>query len=350
MKPTILAVDDDPIILDMYQAILDEAYSLYLVSSGQEALDFLNSHPRVDLVLLDIMMAGMDGYQVCQKVRENPLFSHVKVFLVSSKVMLEDRLQGYAIGADDYITKPFEGSELLAKVKVFLRLKNAEEIDRIKTNFITLLTHEARTPLTSILGFAALLQESPNLDEKEKRFVEQIVRCGQALSRSSEKTVLLSDLKSGNIRIEKGKIRLNDFLAQCQGKFTKEAEEKHLSFQVRIDADLWIHGDPNLLGVAFEALLDNAVKFAREGTVVEVAVKAVRNRIQVEIANEGEKIAEQHRENIFDELSVQDVEHHHQGHGLSLAIARRIAEAHEGTLLAKNHNNGPVFMIDIKSY
>jgi len=349
MRSTILAVDDDPIILDMYQVILAEAYNLYLVSSGEEALDFLNSHSRVDLILLDIVMPGTDGYEVCQTVRQNPLFSHVKLILVSSKVMLEDRLRGYQIGADDYITKPFEGSELLAKVKVFLRLKTAEEIDRIKTNFITLLTHEARTPLTTLLGFAALLQESPALAEKEKHFVEQIIRCGQTLLRSSEKTVLLSDLKSGTIPIEKEKIRLNGFLTERQGKFTREAEEKQLVFQLRIDADLWINGDPKLLGIAVDALLDNAVKFARERTVVDVTVKAVRNRIQVEIGNEGEKIPPERREEIFDELSVQDLEHHHQGHGLSLAIARRIVEAHEGTLSVKNHDNGPVFMIDITS-
>jgi two-component system sensor histidine kinase/response regulator len=348
MRPTILAVDDDPIILDMYQAILAEAYNLCLVSSGEEALDFLNSHPRVDLILLDILMPGMDGYEVCQRVRQTPLFSHVKLILVSSKMMLDDRLRGYRIGADDYITKPFEGSELLAKVKVFLRLKTAEEIDRIKTNFITLLTHEARTPLTTLLGFAALLQESPTLAEKEKHFVEQIVRCGHVLLRSSEKTVLLSDLKSGTTPIKKETIDLNGFLAERQGKFTRQAEQKNLLFQLRTDADFRINGNPKLLAVAVDALLDNAVKFAREGTIVEVTVKAAQNRIQVEIGNEGEKIPAERHEDIFDELSVHDVDHHHQGHGLSLAIARRIVEAHEGTLSVRNDENGPVFIIDVK--
>ena len=349
MKPTILAVDDDPIILDMYEAILSDAYSLHLVSSGEEALNFLNSHPRVDLVLLDLMMPGMDGYATCQKVRENPLFAHVKVILVSAKVMLEDRLQGYEIGADDYITKPFQGSELLAKVKVFLRLKNAEEIDRIKTNFITLLNHEARTPLTTMLGYAAVLKESPHLDEQEKRFVDQIIKCGNALSRSSEKTVLLSDLKSGTVRLEKQKIYLNDVFAECQSKFTKEAEEKHLSLQFRNVSDLWIDADLKLLRFALDTLVDNAIKFAREETIVEVTVKKAEDRIQLEIANDGEKIPAEHREDIFDELLVQDIEHHHQGHGLSLAITRRIVEAHEGTLSVKDHDNGPVFIIEIKS-
>jgi len=148
MKPNLLAIDDDPIILDMYQAMLDVDYNIHLASSGEEGLALLNSNPRIDVILLDIMMPGLDGYQTCQRIRQNALFSHVKIILVSSKVKLDERLLGYQVGADDYITKPFEASELLAKIKVFLRLKTAEEIDRIKTNFITLFNHEARTPLT----------------------------------------------------------------------------------------------------------------------------------------------------------------------------------------------------------
>src|SRR6185369_4138543 len=127
MKPTILAVDDDPIMLDMYEAVLDDTYDLKLVSSGENALEFLAANPRVDLVLLDIVMPGMDGYEICRRIRSDASFAHVKIILVSSKVKLEERLCGYEVGADDYITKPFEASELTAKLKVFLRLKTAEE-------------------------------------------------------------------------------------------------------------------------------------------------------------------------------------------------------------------------------
>ena len=348
MKATLLAVDDDAIILDMYQAILENAYNLHLVSSAEQALDFLNSHPRVDLILLDIMMPNMDGYEACRKIRANPLFSDVKVILVSSKTMLDDRLHGYEIGADDYITKPFEASELLAKVKVFLRLKTAEEINKIKTNFINLLYHETRTPLTSLFGYAALLQESANLTPQEKYFVEQIRRCGEILLRSCEKTMLLSDLKSGKIPIEKTRTPLSIFFSDQQ-ELKEEASDKKCALQVRTEKDLGICADPKLFGVAIDALLDNAVKFARHGTVVEVTAKALPGCIRVEVANEGDKITAEQQEDIFNELSVQDVAHHHQGHGLSLAIARRIIEAHEGTLTVTNHDNGPVFVIDMKS-
>lgn len=349
MKATIVAVDDDAIILDMYQAILENAYNLHLISSAEEALDFLNSQPRsVDLILLDIVMPKIDGYETCRRIRENPLFSDVKVILVSSKMMLEDKLHGYEIGADDYITKPFEASELLAKVKVFLRLKNAEEINKIKTNFINLLNHETRTPLTGIFGYAALLRQSANLTPQEKYFVEEIQRCGETLLRSCEKTLLLSDLKSGTIPIDKARIPLSMFFYDYQQRFKEKTPDKQCTFRILSDEDLWIYADPKLLGIAIDALLENAVKFAREATVVDVTAKTLHDRIHVEVRNEGEKISPEQQEDIFDELSVQDVAHHHQGHGLSLAIARRIIEAHEGTLTVTNHENGPVFIIDMK--
>ena len=346
MKATILAVDDDAIVLDMYQAILDSAYKLHLTSSAEEALEFLNSRQRVDLILLDIMMPKMDGYEVCRRIRANPLFSDLKVILVSAKMMLDDKLQGYEIGADDYMTKPFDASELLAKVKVFLRLKHVEELNKIKTNFINLLYHETRTPLTSIFGYASLLRQSANLSLQEKYFVEQIQTYGETILKSCEKTMLLSDLKSGTIAVEKARIPLSLFISDQQG-FKEKALKNKCTLQIRSEEDLWVCADPKLFGIAIDTLLDNAVKFAREGSVVEVTVQALKDRIRIKIANEGDKISPQEQENMFDELWVKDVEHHHQGHGLSLAIARRIIDAHEGTLTLANHENGPAFVIEM---
>ena len=346
MKATVLAVDDDAIVLDMYQAILDSAYDLHVTSSAEEALEFLNSRRRVDLILLDIMMPKMDGYEVCRRIRANPLFSDLKVILVSAKMMLDDKLRGYEIGADDYMTKPFDASELLAKVKVFLRLKKVEEINKIKTNFINLLYHETRTPLTSIFGYASLLRQSANLSLQEKYFVEQIQTYGETILKSCEKTMLLSDLKSGTIAVEKTRIPLS-ILISDQQEFKEKALKNKCTLQIRSEEDLWVYADPKLFGIAIDTLVDNAVKFAREGSVVEVTVQALKDHIRIEIANEGDKISPEEQEHMFDELWVKDVEHHHQGHGLSLAIARRIIDAHEGTLTVTNHENGPAFVIDM---
>jgi two-component system sensor histidine kinase/response regulator len=348
MKATILAVDDDAIILETYQAILDNEYNLHFASSAEEALNFLNAHPRVDLILLDIVMPQIDGYETCRRIRENPLFSNVKIILVSSKMRLEDKLHGYEIGADDYITKPFDASELLAKIKVFLRLKTVEEINKIKTNFISLLHHETRTPLTGIFGYTTLLQQSGNLTAQEKHFLDEIRRCGETLLRSCEKTLLLSDLKSGNIPIEKSRIPLSMYFSDYEQRWQENPADQRCQLRIHSAEGFWIDADPKLFGIVIDTLLDNAVKFARESTVVEVTAKILNDRLRVEVANQGEKVLPERQEEIFNELSVQDVAHHHEGQGLSLALARRVIEAHEGTLTVANHADGPVFVIDMK--
>lgn len=342
---TILAVDDDTIVLETYRVLLEDAYHVHLASSGEEALNFLNRQPRVDVILLDVLMPTTDGYEVCRRIRNDPRLVDIKIIFVSSRIRLEERLQGYDFGADDYLTKPFEGSELLAKVKVFTRLKNVEEIDKIKTDFINLLYHETRTPLTGILGYAALLRQSPGLTPQEESFVEQIQRSGELILRSCEKTMLLSDLKSGNIAVSPSRIPLSMVLTH------QLHEASHRTREIRVggNTDLWIHADPKLLGIVMDILLDNAVKFSTKETSIEVNVESFEGRVRIEVANEGEPITPEQQENIFSEFAVPDVSHHHRGQGLNLAIARRIIDAHDGTLTITNRASGPVFAIELES-
>ncbi|MGH9361080.1 MAG: response regulator, partial [Thermoanaerobaculia bacterium] len=131
-RPRILVVDDDPINVCILEEILAEQYELATAGNGEEALEKAPAF-KPDLVLLDIMMPGIDGYEVCRRLKSNPRLRDAKVILVSAKAMLSERLEGYESGADDYLTKPFDDAELMAKVRVFLRLKSIEEIDRFKT-------------------------------------------------------------------------------------------------------------------------------------------------------------------------------------------------------------------------
>jgi len=130
MKPNkILIVDDEPINISLLEDILrEEQYEIRSASSGEEALKILPDF-EPDLVLLDILMSGMDGYQVCEKIRSNEQFRLVKIIMVSAMAMLKERLKGYDVGADDYITKPFKKEELLAKIRVVMRLKETEAVN-----------------------------------------------------------------------------------------------------------------------------------------------------------------------------------------------------------------------------
>ncbi|PCI24204.1 MAG: hypothetical protein COB67_11835 [SAR324 cluster bacterium] len=131
MKPRILIIEDDETNVEILMEILQDDYTLHVSFSGEEGLDNICSFAP-DIVLLDVMMPGMNGYEVCRHIRQNPQLAFIKVILVSAKAMLNERLEGYEAGADDYITKPFDHSELIAKLQVFQRLKYAEEMNKVK--------------------------------------------------------------------------------------------------------------------------------------------------------------------------------------------------------------------------
>ncbi|MDE7169516.1 MAG: response regulator, partial [Mucispirillum sp.] len=126
-KAKILIVDDDPLMRSLITAIFNHSdYSLSEAESGEQALEIL---PDImpDIILLDIMMDGMDGFEVLQKIKENEEFRYIKIVLLSSKRDIHERLKGYSMGTDDYMVKPFFGKELLAKVNVLMRFKHTEE-------------------------------------------------------------------------------------------------------------------------------------------------------------------------------------------------------------------------------
>ncbi len=119
----ILVVDDDPSNLFIMSEMLGKDYKVKTAGSGEEALQTLSTF-KPHMVLLDVMMPGMDGYEVCRRIREDERHPNVNILFVSAKDMIEERLTGYRVGGDDYITKPFDQNELLAKIKVFLRLRH----------------------------------------------------------------------------------------------------------------------------------------------------------------------------------------------------------------------------------
>jgi len=125
-RPKVMIVDDDPQNSQFIEEILSDDYELSIASTGEEALCKIDQ-TNPDIILLDVMMPGINGYEVCKEIRSKKNHSNVKIILVTARAMLEEKLKGYDAGADDYITKPFQYEELEAKVKVFCRLSNEEK-------------------------------------------------------------------------------------------------------------------------------------------------------------------------------------------------------------------------------
>ncbi|CAN2049505.1 histidine kinase [Candidatus Magnetomoraceae bacterium gMMP-1] len=346
LKTKILIVDDSEPNIFIVQEILESVKKEYIyeaASTGEEALQILPIF-RPDIILLDIMMPGINGYELCKRIRSDNCYKFTKVIMISGKAMLEERLEGYEAGADDYITKPFDDEELLAKIKIFTRLKRSEEVDQIKTNILTLFGHETKTPLNEIFLATQICMDDNSLNDQVKSMLNIIMNASNYLLEFINKALMICDLKT-DVSLECIIFTLKEFFESIIMERKSKALKKNIIFYHNCNGSEKINADWGLLHKSFGYLIDNAIKFSPEGGKISILCKLEDdNKWVIRISNQGIGIQPEWRDKIFDEFAIRDVFHHHKGSGLSLAISRLIIENHGGCLeLESSSENGSVF-------
>lgn len=216
-------------------------------------------------------MPGIDGYEVCRRIRKNTRYKYTKIILISGKALVAERIKGYEVGADDYVTKPFVAEELEAKIRVFLRLKRTEELDQVKTELLMLFSHETRTPLNGIISMSEFLQSDSSLGEKTRGHVKIITESGYRLLDFVEKASLLCNLKyNSKLSTQKESIAIHLKSVVTIVQYNLENEKKNVSLDLTIKNDADLACDWNLVVKALQFVLENAVKFSPDNGVVTV--------------------------------------------------------------------------------
>lgn len=334
----ILVVDDEPIIRLLLEEILvTEGYVLQSASSGEEALVKLPIF-NPDIILLDNRMTGMDGYTVCAQIRADKQYQFTKIIMISGYAQVEERLKGYEAGADDYIGKPFDEQELLAKVNVYTRLKRREEIDQVKGDLLTLLGHETRTPLNGIMGCADILYTDQTLTDEQRELAGMISQSSAELYGFLENCLLLSKLKAG-VKLTKTQESVDVILSALSRKLLQQYD-KNCRLELTGDRQLVLLADWQLLTRAFEFVLDNSIKYSPADEVIQVWVGKGSDGCQIIFDDRGQGVDGDRRDKIFDEFSIQDVAHHQKGQGISLAIVHLICTSHNGTISVLDNPEG----------
>ncbi|BAZ41644.1 two-component hybrid sensor and regulator [Calothrix sp. NIES-4101] len=352
----ILVVDDSPDNVFLIRTILEEEG--YLVSTAENGATALAkiAESSFDLVLLDLMMPGMDGYEVTRRVRENKELRFMPILLITAHDS-PNVAQGLDLGADDFIRKPVTVDELMARVRSLLRLKHSiderDEIAKQREDFVSRLTHDLRTPLVAAERMLELLQQGA-LGELSPQMSEIITIMG----RSNTNLLAMVNTLLEVYRFEAGRktlafqpVNLYQLLQEVAGELTPLAQAKGLAIHSELHGEknsCMVNCDRLELHRLFTNLIGNAIKFTDKGTVT-IHITPTKNSdefVRIEIEDTGMGISLEEQADLFERF--RQGSHKRQGSGLGLYLSRRIVEAHQGKIQVQSEfGKGSKFIIDL---
>jgi signal transduction histidine kinase len=362
-KASILVVEDNEIMLRGIRDVLEMAdYQVVTALDGQQALAMMKEQPP-DLIVSDIMMPRMDGYQFFSAVRADPKWISIPFIFLTAKDQRIDVRLGKQLGADDYLTKPFEPEDLLVAVEAKLDRAAAlqaaadAEMSRLKHNILNTLSHEFRTPLTFIRGYLDLiLEEGANeLSVEELRsFLIRIKRGSDRLRGLVDDFMFLVMLETGEaatvFRWERlYYTNLGSLIEVIVQQKVPAARSRNVNLEVELAQPLpgvVLHVD--YFRDALDRLIDNAIKFSKEeGGRVQVRAAADEDWVYIAVQDNGIGISEAEIPHLFKRLQQINRERMEQsGIGAGLSIAKAIAELHEGRIdLESEPGEGSTFTL-----
>lgn len=351
-RPRILVVDDDEVKRNSLDRLLrEQGYEVDLAVDGPEAAQKVRSLP--DLVLLDIKRPDASGFDLCQVVKSNPETAAIPVIQLSTSAGASDRIQGLQSGADAYLTHPIDEAELLATVHCWLRARReavrlveaerlareqAEEADHLKDEFLAMLSHDLRTPLTAILGWAEFLKTNEAAPGQVAEGIEVISRNAKAQARLLEDLLDVSRIISGKLQLFRAVVGLPPIVESALESLQLELRARRVSVKTSIQPQLGsVYGDASRLQQVVWNLLSNAIKFTPPGGQIEVRIQQSGGSVDLKVVDNGVGIDGSFLPFVFDRFrqgpnSLKG----RKGLGLGLAIVRHLVELHGGAVFAES--------------
>ncbi|BAY33393.1 response regulator receiver signal transduction histidine kinase [Nostoc carneum NIES-2107] len=345
----ILAVDDTQDNLILVQTILEsEGYEIELVSDGLSALKKVEQS-SFDLILLDVMMPGMDGYEVTRRIRGNPELKKIYIPILLITAFHESSVvEGLDVGADDFIRKPFDTDELLARVRSLLRLKESldeqRKMARQREDFVSRLTHDLRTPLVAADRMLYLFQEEAfcKISPEMKQAISVMIRSNQNLMQMVNTLLEVSRFEAGKKTLNWESCDLKETAQEVVSELNPLAMEKQLTLKVDThkldslgDKAGIVMGDSLELRRVLSNLVGNAIKFTDTGGVEirlceEPYGPQKQTYLTIEVEDTGYGIAPEDQATIFERF--RQGKNKRSGSGLGLHLSSRIVEAHGGKI------------------
>lgn len=347
-KNKILIVDDAVDTVELLRKrFRSEGYDTAEAYNGEEGLQKVTEyHP--DLIVLDIMMPKIDGYEVCQRLKVDEKTKYIPVLMLTAKGEVEHKVKGLDIGADDYLAKPFDYKELSARIRSLLSIKATHEkkVEEEKSGALEQMmdqvAHEIRNPLTAIGGFARKVYGKLLDDDPNRKYMEMIIEDVAILEKMIRQLI---ELKSMSISL-KEPTDINDIVKDSLKLFEQECIQKAIHVEIDLKDDLpMIIADKKLLKRAFCSIIKNSIEAMETGIkVLKITSSISGDNLEIKFSDTGIGISKDKIKNIFDPLVTSKV----YGPGLGLTFTLKIVQDHKGTIsVESDQGKGTTFTISL---
>jgi signal transduction histidine kinase len=347
--PNILIVDDIPANLKVLCDILKEdGYKVRPVPNGSLALQAaVKENP--DLILLDIMMPDMDGYEVCRLLKENKNLCSIPVIYISALNDTNDIVKALTSGGADYITKPFKAEEVKARVATQLKIhsqsKELIELNATKDKFFSILAHDLRGPLGNFMVLTEMMADESQFltPDETKDIMQDLKNTSRNIYNLLENLLEWSRMQRGQTAFKPKKLALAEVVADCVKLVDDSARKKDIGIIVEIPIDTEVFADINMLQCILRNLISNAIKFTRRGGSITLSAKPVENGlIEIAVKDNGIGIKPEMVENLFrhNTNSSRKGTEDEPSTGLGLLLCKEFVEKHGGKIRVVSDPDG----------
>ncbi|HKU43710.1 MAG TPA: hybrid sensor histidine kinase/response regulator [Polyangiales bacterium] len=345
VRTSVLIVDDTVENLQLLARMLEaHGYEVRPVTSGRQALQAAKSYPP-ELVLLDVNMPEMDGYEVCRQFKAIPELREVPVIFLTALSDTQDKIKAFESGGSDYITKPFQVDEVLARVRVHVGLRQSraelmqsyqrlQALERLREDLVRMVVHDMRSPLMALMGLLHIVQQelAGSLSAEISDDLASAVHAAARINRMANEVLDVSRLEEGKLPLD---LQKHDLVAMCRETVHQlMGLDPERRIQITGADALEVQCDRDVIGRVLENLVSNAIKHSPERGSIRISVQADAARARVAVRDEGPGVPPERRAKIFEKFGAVQARHDRSFHssGLGLAFCKLAVEAHGGTL------------------
>ncbi|MDB6038778.1 MAG: hypothetical protein JWM99_2619 [Verrucomicrobiales bacterium] len=343
----VLVVDDILNNVQIVGSILGSAgYQVVPATNGEQALRY-SKNPAPDLILLDVMMPGMDGFEVCRRLKASPETSSIPVIFLTAAVDAELVVKGLEAGAVDYVAKPFNSAELLARVRTHLELKFSRgtlestaqkllELNNEKNEFLSIAAHDLKSPICNFIGLAEHMLTRPEPEPGERKEIcESILRESRRLLQLVQNLLNIDALERGHLKLQLEPFDLAETAQSVTQSFRARAEVKRQTISFDSGGTVcFAFADPMVTFQILDNLISNALKFSPVGSAVRVKVRAVEGGVICDVQDDGPGLNSEDKSLVFKKFARLSAKPtgDESSTGLGLSIVKKLVNAMNGSV------------------